>query len=88
MLLHTYTSWICNLRGAILTTRAGSSVTGVYRGDEIMTFTGATGASPPSTLDRERIIAKPGFNRGLVLPAALAIHLSIGMGHGTFRVRL
>jgi len=36
-------------------------------------------------LDRERIIAKPGFNRWLVPPAALAIHLSIGMAYG-FRV--
>jgi len=47
-----------------------------------MTFTGATGVSPPSILDRERIIAKPGFNRWLVPPAALAIHLCIGMAYG------
>lgn len=33
-------------------------------------------------LDRERIIAGPGFNRWLVPPAALAIHLSIGMAYG------
>jgi MFS family permease len=33
-------------------------------------------------LDRERIVAKPGFNRWLVPPAALAIHLSIGMAYG------
>jgi MFS family permease len=33
-------------------------------------------------LDKERIIAKPGFNRWLVPPAALAIHLSIGMAYG------
>jgi MFS family permease len=33
-------------------------------------------------LDRERIIAKPGFNRWLVPPAALAIHLCIGMSYG------
>jgi MFS family permease len=33
-------------------------------------------------LSRERIIAKPGFNRWLVPPAALAIHLSIGMAYG------
>jgi len=33
-------------------------------------------------LDRERIIAKPGFNRWLVPPAALAIHLCIGMAYG------
>jgi hypothetical protein len=33
-------------------------------------------------LDRERIVARPGFNRWLVPPAALAIHLSIGMAYG------
>jgi MFS family permease len=33
-------------------------------------------------LSRERIVAKPGFNRWLVPPAALAIHLSIGMAYG------
>jgi MFS family permease len=33
-------------------------------------------------LSRERIIAKPEFNRWLVPPAALAIHLSIGMAYG------
>ena len=33
-------------------------------------------------LSKERIIAKPGFNRWLVPPAALAIHLSIGMAYG------
>jgi MFS family permease len=33
-------------------------------------------------LDRERIIAPQGFNRWLVPPAALAIHLSIGMAYG------
>ncbi|MEY3747314.1 MAG: hypothetical protein RL194_773 [Pseudomonadota bacterium] len=31
---------------------------------------------------KERIIAGPGFNRWLVPPAALAIHLSIGMAYG------
>ncbi len=35
-----------------------------------------------SLLSRERIIAKPGYNRWLVPPAALAIHLSIGMAYG------
>ena len=44
-------------------------------------------ASPPiggpvGLLDRERIIARPGFNRWLVPPAALAIHLCIGMAYG------
>ena len=33
-------------------------------------------------LDRERIIATAGFNRWLVPPAALAIHLCIGMAYG------
>jgi MFS family permease len=33
-------------------------------------------------LDRERIIARAGFNRWLVPPAALAIHLCIGMAYG------
>ncbi len=32
----------------------------------------------PGLLTRERIIAEPGFNRWLVPPAALAIHLCIG----------
>ncbi|HLB10256.1 MAG TPA: OFA family MFS transporter [Gemmatimonadaceae bacterium] len=34
-----------------------------------------------SFLDRERIVAKPGFNRWLVPPAALAIHLCIGQAY-------
>jgi len=33
-------------------------------------------------LSRENTIAAPGFNRWLVPPAALAIHLSIGMAYG------
>lgn len=33
-------------------------------------------------LSKERTIAHPGFNRWLVPPAALAIHLSIGMAYG------
>jgi MFS family permease len=33
-------------------------------------------------LDRSRTVAKPGFNRWLVPPAALAIHLCIGMAYG------
>ena len=36
----------------------------------------------PGLLDRERIVAKPGFNRWLVPPAALCIHLCIGMAYG------
>ncbi len=33
---------------------------------------------PPGFLDREHIVAGPGFNRWLVPPAALCVHLSIG----------
>jgi MFS family permease len=44
---------------------------------------GTAGASPGAgLLERERIIARPGFNRWLVPPAALAIHLCIGMAYG------
>ena len=38
--------------------------------------------TPTSLLDRARTVAKPGFNRWLVPPAALAIHLCIGMIYG------
>ncbi len=38
--------------------------------------------APAGLLDRERIIAKAGFNRWLVPPAALCIHLCIGMAYG------
>jgi len=50
-----------------------------------MTTAEATGngvGAQGGMLDRERIIAKPGFNRWLVPPAALAIHLCIGMAYG------
>ncbi len=36
----------------------------------------------PDLLAKERTIAGPGFNRWLVPPAALAIHLCIGMAYG------
>ena len=36
----------------------------------------------PRLLDRERIVAGASFNRWLVPPAALAIHLCIGMAYG------
>jgi len=42
----------------------------------------AIDAPAPGLLERERIVAKPGFNRWLVPPAALAIHLCIGMSYG------
>ncbi|MGP0105994.1 OFA family MFS transporter [Rhodoblastus sp.] len=46
-------------------------------------MTSITGASlAPGLLDRQATVAKPGFNRWLVPPAALAIHLCIGMAYG------
>src|SRR6516165_1661484 len=42
----------------------------------------AFAAAKGGILSRERIIARPGFNRWLVPPAALAIHLCIGMAYG------
>src|SRR3974390_2917649 len=36
----------------------------------------------PGFLTRERIVAGPGFSRWMVPPAALAIHLCIGMAYG------
>ena len=57
---------------------AGSSA-GVLEGDRI----GGSGVQQqPGFLEKERIIAGPGFNRWLVPPAALAIHLCIGMAYG------
>jgi len=50
-----------------------------------MTAIGAVNDSAGSVaglLDRRRIVARPGFNRWLVPPAALAIHLCIGMAYG------
>ncbi len=43
---------------------------------------GASAGGTPGLLDKERTIAAPGFNRWLVPPAALAIHLCIGMAYG------
>ena len=42
----------------------------------------STAPARPAFLDRERTVAQPGFNRWLVPPAALAIHLCIGMAYG------
>lgn len=39
-------------------------------------------AAPAGLLDRASIVGGPGFNRWLVPPAALAIHLCIGMAYG------
>jgi MFS family permease len=42
----------------------------------------ALGSEAPGFFSKERTIASPGFNRWLVPPAALAIHLCIGMAYG------
>ncbi len=47
-----------------------------------MANTATTAGVGASLFSRERIIAKPGFNRWLVPPAALCIHLCIGMAYG------
>ena len=54
-----------------------------------MTTISSAGTAPGNgsgILDREHTIAKPGFNRWLVPPAALCIHLCIGMAYGFSRV--
>src|ERR1700727_3016932 len=43
---------------------------------------GAMSGTGAGILDREHTIAKAGFNRWLVPPAALCIHLCIGMAYG------
>ncbi len=40
-------------------------------------------AAPPRSVPMQRITAGPGFNRWLIPPAALAIHMCIGQVYGT-----
>ncbi len=47
-----------------------------------MSATRAASGPAAGLFDRERIVATVGFNRWLVPPAALAIHLCIGMAYG------
>jgi MFS family permease len=49
---------------------------------DAVTAQGGRMAGAPGLLDRERIIARAGFNRWLVPPAAVAVHLCIGMAYG------
>lgn len=57
--------------------------TTINGGKKMTTSTALGGAvAQPAFLSKERIIAKRGFNRWLVPPAALAIHLCIGMAYG------
>src|SRR5215813_9244988 len=46
------------------------------------TTAGTVTGAPAGILDKERTIAAAGFNRWLVPPAALCIHLCIGMAYG------
>src|SRR6201995_274550 len=46
------------------------------------TIGGTMSGAGPGILDKERTIATAGFNRGVVRPAALCIHLCIGMAYG------
>src|ERR1700759_5444523 len=41
----------------------------------------STSVNVPGLLDRERIVAGPGFSRWLVPPAALCVHLCIGQAY-------
>ena len=41
----------------------------------------SSASRPPGLLDREHIVAGPGFNRWLVPPAALCVHLCIGSAY-------
>src|ERR1700742_773003 len=48
----------------------------------IISGSGTMSGAGTGILDRERTIATAGFNRWLVPPAALCIHLCIGMAYG------
>ena len=43
---------------------------------------GTVSGNGAGIFDREHTVAKAGFNRWLVPPAALCIHLCIGMAYG------
>src|SRR2546430_10941084 len=44
-------------------------------------ISGSLGASPAGFLSKSRTIARPGFNRWLIPPCALATHLCIGQAY-------
>ena len=48
----------------------------------VATDVASRGTGNPGLLSRDRTVAGPNFNRWLVPPAALAIHLCIGMAYG------
>src|ERR1700760_1274531 len=51
-------------------------------GMAVVDSAGTTTGVASGIFDREHTVAKPGFNRWLVPPAALCIHLCIGMSYG------
>jgi MFS family permease len=57
--------------------KLGGNMAGVQASSGVASGTGGAGL-----LARERIVAGPQFNRWLVPPAALAVHLCIGMAYG------
>jgi MFS family permease len=61
---------------------SGRVNTGRRRTRRITNTENNRGQEMAGILDKERIIAQPGFSRWLVPPAALMIHLSIGMAYG------
>src|SRR5258706_12932945 len=75
----------CCARAEGLTRRIAAKPDRAKRRGCGMTAIGAVGDSAGSDvglLDRRRIIAGPGFNRWVGPPAALGIHLCIGMAYG------
>jgi MFS family permease len=64
---------------------AASPIRGGLQGETTMTTISSAGSvsgAGAGFLDKERTIATAGFNRWLVPPAALCIHLCIGMAYG------
>ena len=64
---------------------AGAPIKGGLQGETSMTTISSAGTvsgAGAGFLDKERTVATAGFNRWLVPPAALCIHLCIGMAYG------
>src|SRR5258708_12915217 len=78
-------SWFAGVLNATGSQVADLPGKGGCRGRQSMTTISSTGSmsgAREGILDREHTIAKAGFNRWLVPPAALCIHLCIGMAYG------
>lgn len=52
-----------------------------HAAEAVTPLAGTFGARPP-LFSKARIVASPGFNRWMLPPAAMAMHLSIGMAYG------